>query len=83
MAISKAASRIAKCRHVSNPGRENDHNYVFDFKAEHMAYCESDVKLSQNGREVFCQDFEDIADFNPMGKGMTIASACNLFYHHE
>ena len=55
---------------------------VFDFKKELEAYCQSDVALLQGGCEAFCQEFQSNADFNPMEKCMTIASACNLYWRN-
>ena len=53
---------------------------IFDFQAELVAYCESDVLLLKGACEVFCQEFEAISGFNPLQRCLTIASACNLFY---
>ena len=59
-------------------------NLPFHFKQEMIEYCKSDVALLKAGREVFQQEFEQQAGFNPMAKCMTIASACNLYWrkHH-
>ena len=54
--------------------------YVFEFKKELVAYCESDVLLLKGACQVFCQEFEQISGFNPLQRCITIASACNLFY---
>lgn len=51
---------------------------MFDFEAELLANCRSNVKLLQDGCKMFCKEFEDITGFNPMEKCLTIASACNL-----
>ena len=50
----------------------------FDFQAELVTYCESDVRLLKQGCLTFMRDFKDQADFNPFDQ-MTIASACNRF----
>ncbi len=55
-------------------------DYQFDFKHELLAYCQSDVKLLQEGCEVFREEFQAVAGFDPMEKCLTIASACNLYY---
>ena len=55
-------------------------DYVFDFQAELLAYCQSDVLLLKGACEVFCQEFQAISGFNPIERCITIASACNLFY---
>ena len=63
--------------------KKNHPSYVFDFQKELLAYCQSDVKLLQKGREVFSKNFQDVAAFNPFEKCMTIASACNLCYKKD
>ena len=59
-------------------------NVTFHFKQEMIDYCKSDVALLKAGCEAFQQEFERQAGFNPMAKGITIASACNLYWrkHH-
>ena len=59
-------------------------NVPFHFKQEMIDYCKSDVALLKAGCEAFQQEFERQADFNPMAKCITIASACNLYWrkHH-
>ena len=57
-----------------------DPEYIFDFQRELVEYCRLDVKLLQDGCEVFCKEFEEISGFNPMEKCLTIASACNIYY---
>jgi len=47
------------------------------------AYCESDVKLLKAGCQKFRQEFEQKADFDPMEKCVTIASACNRFWRKK
>ena len=63
--------------------KKNNPDYVFDFQKELIAYCQSDVKSLQKGRQVFCQEFEEVAGFNLFEKCLTIASACNLYYRRE
>lgn len=59
--------------------RRNE-GYIFDFRKEIIAYCKSDVRLLKEGCKQFQNDFEQLAQFNPMGKCITIASACNRYY---
>lgn len=56
----------------------------FDFRKELRDYCESDVLLLKAGCQAFQKQLENQANFNPMGKSVTIASACNLYWrmHH-
>ena len=68
----------AKEFHQWYDAHELDH--VFDFQAELLAYCQSDVLLLKGACEVFCQEFQAISGFNPLERCITIASACNLFY---
>ena len=59
-------------------------NVSFHFRQEMIDDCKSDVALLKAGCEAFQQEFERQAGFNPMGKCITIASACNLYWrkHH-
>ena len=43
-------------------------------------YCESHVKLLKAGCRKFREEFKQKADFDPMEKCVTIASACNRFW---
>ena len=71
-----------------SPERKNDfENWYcareaskFDFKEEIKAYCKSDVRLLKEGCKQFQKDFQQLAQFNPMEKCITIASACNRYY---
>lgn len=56
----------------------------FDFRKELKDYCESDVLLLKAGCQAFQKQLEKQANFNPMEKSMTIASAYNLYWrmHH-
>ena len=54
-------------------------NYRFVLQREMEAYCESDVKLLKAGCRKFREEFKQKADFDPMEKCVTIASACNRF----
>ena len=47
------------------------------------AYCESDVKLLKAGCRKFREEFKQKADFDPMEKCVTIASACNRFWRKK
>ena len=47
------------------------------------AYCESDVKLLKAGCQKFRQEFQQKADFDPLEKCVTIASACNRFWRKK
>ena len=47
------------------------------------AYCESDVKLLKKGCQKFHQEFQQNADFDPLEKCATIASACNCFWRKK
>ena len=58
-------------------------NHLFDMKKEMEQYCISDVKLLKAGCQKFQQEFESHADFNPMDKCITIASACNRFWRKK
>ena len=58
-------------------------NAVFDFQEDLLKYCKSDVKLLKDGWLKFVREFEDIAGFNPLIQSITIASACNHFWHKE
>ena len=53
--------------------------YVFNLRREMEAYCISDVKLLKAGCQKFQEEFERHAEFNPMEKCITTASACNHF----
>ena len=57
---------------------EQDPEYIFDFQAEFLSYCESGVLLLNDACQ--CQEFEEISGFKPLERCITIASACNLFY---
>jgi hypothetical protein len=55
-------------------------NHLFNLKNEMVSYCESDVKLLKEGCRKFRQEFQQHADFDPLEKCVTIASACNRFW---
>ena len=57
--------------------------YVFNLKRDMESYCVSDVKLLKAGCEKFVEEFEDEADFNPLVKCVTIASACNRYWRKK
>lgn len=52
----------------------------FNFVAELVSYCKSDVRLLKEGRMKFQQEFGHLAQLNPIEKYITIASACNRYY---
>ena len=54
--------------------------YTFNLKNDMASYCESDVKLLKAGCAKFVQEFREAADFDPMEKCLTIASACNRYW---
>ena len=58
-------------------------NYHFVLRREMEAYCESDVKLLKAGCQKFRQEFKQKADFDPLEKCITIASACNRFWRKK
>ena len=58
-------------------------NYQFVLQREMLAYCESDVKLLKAGCRKFRKEFNQKADFDPMEKCVTIASACNRFWRKK
>ena len=60
-----------------------DNNYQFNSKQEMKQYCISDVKLLKAGYQKFQREFQEKADFNPMEKCITIASACNRFWRKK
>ena len=47
------------------------------------AYWESNVKLLKAGCRKFRDEFKQKADFDPMEKCVTIASACNRFLRNK
>ena len=58
-------------------------HYVFNLCREMEAYCVSDVKLLKAGCQQFQEEFCQHADFNPMEKCVTIASACNRYWRKK
>lgn len=58
-------------------------NDVFNLRREMEAYCVSDVKLLKAGCLKFQAEFEGHAEFKPMEKCVTIASACNRFWRKK
>lgn len=52
----------------------------FNLYEEMVAYCKSDIKVLKAGCEIFVREFESKADFNPLAKCVTIASACMRYY---
>ena len=60
-----------------------DANYHFVLQTEMKAYCESDVKLLKAGCQKFRQEFKQHANFDPIEKCVTIASACNRYWRKK
>ena len=60
-----------------------DADYHFVMQREMEAYCESDVKLLKAGCQNFRDEFRQHADFDPIEKCVTIASACNRFWRKK
>ena len=58
-------------------------NHVFNLRREMQAYCESDVKLLKAGCQKFREEFKEHADFDPLEKCVTIASACHKFWRSK
>ena len=58
-------------------------HYRFVLRREMEAYCESDVKLLKAGCRKFREEFKQKADFDPLEKCVTIASACNRFWRKK
>ena len=58
-------------------------NYQFILQDEMLAYCRSDVQLLKEECQCFQQEFKRHADFNPMEKTVTIASACHRFWRKK
>ena len=54
-------------------------DYHFVMRCEMEAYSISDVKLLKAGCQKFHQEFKQHAEFDPLEKCVTIASACNRF----
>lgn len=54
--------------------------YRFAMRKEMEEYCISDVKLLKAGCQKFQEQFHQHADFLPMEKCITIASACNRYW---
>ena len=57
--------------------------YHFVMRREMEAYCVSDVKLLKAGCQKFHREFKQHAEFNPLEKCVTIASACNHFWQKK
>jgi hypothetical protein len=51
--------------------------YVFDFQAEILSYCQSDVEFLRRCCLEFRELFSQITDVDPFASCLTIASACN------
>jgi len=60
-----------------------DADYRFVLQDEMKAYCKSDVKLLKEGFKKFRQEFKQHANFDPLEKCITIASACNRYWRKK
>ena len=58
-------------------------NYRFNLVDEMKAYCESDVKLLKAGCRSFIDQLKREADFDPLEKCITIASACHCYWRQK
>ncbi|CAB4017685.1 DNA polymerase, partial [Paramuricea clavata] len=54
--------------------------YEFDFQAEILRYCQSDVDILRRCCLEFRELFSQITDVDPFASCLTIASACNLVF---
>ena len=54
--------------------------HVFDFQAEILRYCQSDVDILRRCCLEFRELFREITDVDPFPQCRTIASACNLVF---
>ena len=58
-------------------------DYVFNLRRDMETYCISDIKLIKAECEKFEEEFADEAEFNPLVKCVTIASACNRYWRKK
>ena len=57
-----------------------EREYQFDFQAEILRYCQSDVDILRRSCLEFRELFRQITDVDPFTSCLTIASACNLVF---
>ena len=57
-----------------------ERQYEFDFQAEILRYCQSDVDLLRRCCLEFRELFQHVTDVDPFASCLTIASACNLVF---
>ena len=57
-----------------------DEQYLFNLKDDMVKYCRSDVKLLKAGCEKFVGEFKEQAQFDPLERCLTIASACHRYW---
>ena len=57
-----------------------ERQYEFDFQAEILRYCQSDVDILRRCYLEFRELFHQITDVDPFASCLTIASACNLVF---
>ena len=55
-------------------------DFVFDFQAKILHYCQSDVNILCHCCLEFCKLFRSITDIDPFAQCLTIASTYNLFF---
>jgi hypothetical protein len=57
-----------------------ERQYEFDFQAEILRYCQSDVDILRRCCLEFRELFHQVTDVDPFASCLTIASACNLVF---
>ena len=57
-----------------------ERGYQFDFQAEILRYCQSDVDILRRSCLEFRELFRQITDVDPFASCLPIASACNLVF---
>ena len=57
-----------------------ERDYNFDFQAEILSYCQSDVDILRRCCLEFRDLFREVTDIDPFASCLTIASACNLVF---
>jgi hypothetical protein len=57
-----------------------ERDYNFDFQAEILSYCQSDVDILRRCCLELCDLFREVTDIDPFASCLTIASACNLVF---
>lgn len=57
--------------------------YIFNFQHELLTYCQSGVRLLEQGCMTIQSQFKVIVSFNPMQECIAIASACDVAYQKK